>query len=59
MLLHPVLGLGVTVSGVGTGTLSLAIPNDPSYQGQEWFTQGFVAGGSGVQFTNVSGVKFW
>jgi streptogramin lyase len=59
LLLDPLLGLGVTVSGVGSAGLALSIPNDPSYQGQQWFTQGFVVGGATVQFTNVSGMKFW
>jgi len=59
MLLDPVLGLGATVSGLGPNILPLAIPNDPTYQGMEIFTQGFVAAGPVVQFTNVSGVKFW
>ncbi len=59
MLLDPVLGLGVTVSGLGPTSLGLTIPNDPSYQGFEIFTQGFVAAGPTLQFTNVSGLKFW
>ena len=59
LLLDPVLGLGATVSGVGSNSVLLAIPNDPTYQGMEIFTQGFVVGGTSVQFTNVSGIKFW
>ena len=59
LLLNPALALGVTVSGVGSSSLPLAIPNDPSFQGMELFTQGFVVNGAVVQFTNVSGMKFW
>lgn len=59
LLLDPGLGLGATVSGIGASGLPLAIPNDPSYQGFELFTQGFVLAGSALQFTNVSGLKFW
>lgn len=59
MLLDPVLGLGATVSGLGSSSLPLPIPNDPSFQGIEIFAQGFAATGAVVQFTNVTGVKFW
>lgn len=57
--LDPALVLPVTFSGVGSSSRPFAIPNDPSFQGIQFFMQGFHAGPPALSFTNISGLLIW
>ena len=61
---HGLLGLDdlvrATLIGRRMGGTSDAHSNGaPSFQGYQLFTQGFVASGALLQFTNITWMKFW
>ncbi len=57
--LDPSLTLPVTMSGVGPTSRPFVIPNDPSFQGIQFFMQGLHAGPPALSFTNISGLLIW
>lgn len=57
--LDPALTLGTTFSGLGSSNYSIAIPNDPSFRGIQFFFQGFHLGPPALSFTNIAGLLIW
>jgi len=55
LLLDPVVALAGSISGVGSMSLPVAIPNDPALQGGVFQAQGFAVTSSlTAQFTNIT-----
>ncbi|MCA8950104.1 MAG: hypothetical protein KDE27_11425 [Planctomycetes bacterium] len=59
VLLDPASFTG-TVFGIGTGSLSVTIPIDPTLVGVQWHYQALAIAGSGaLNVSNVSGLRLW
>lgn len=49
----------LTSSGIGNGSIPVAIPADPALAGFEFFAQGVTFNGAGFDFRNLSGMLVW